>query len=121
MTINNPVAFCAGLWDWGILNGCFGDTMIKPTDVDGEVERHGLFLRFETKAPGANIPVGQDIMFRRLAKTGIFTVFVIWGNTNSPEEIQIYGKRGVHPKETCDLDKFRERVATWFDYADKHQ
>ena len=51
MTINDPVKFCAGLWDWGILNGCFGDTLIKPTDIDGFVERNGKFLFFETKSP----------------------------------------------------------------------
>ena len=34
MTINDPEAFCAGLWDWAILDGCFGDTAIMPSRGD---------------------------------------------------------------------------------------
>jgi hypothetical protein len=41
MTINKLDAYVAGLWDWVCLDGCFGDTKIRPTDIDGLVERRG--------------------------------------------------------------------------------
>lgn len=82
MTINNPVEFCAGLWDWHILAGCFGKTKIMPTDVDGFVERKGNFLWLETKKENVLIPNGQLITFMTLIKTGYFTIFIIWGDIN---------------------------------------
>jgi hypothetical protein len=119
MTINNIKSYVDNLWDWGILNGCFGNTNIKPTDIDGIVERNGEFLLLEAKSPHKEIPRGQQIMFNNLMKTGIFTIMVIWGNVNKPEEIQITNKLGIGEKEPCDLAKFRESVVRWFSYANK--
>ena len=118
MTIQDPVKFCAGLWDWAILDGCFGETRIKPTDIDGFVERHGKFLWFETKAPGAQIPEGQLRTFEAVIKTQIFTVMVVWGNTNEPEEIQVFTRWGRRDKEKCDLSRLRHLVSKWYEYAD---
>lgn len=117
MTIQDPVKFCAGLWDWAILDGCFGETKIKPTDIDGLVERHGKFLWIETKAPGAHIPEGQYRTFQAALKTQAFTVFVVWGETNKPEEVQVMTRHAIHDKEKCDVDKLRNLVARWFEYA----
>lgn len=118
MTINDPVKYCAGLWDWSILDGCFGDTKIKPTDVDGFVERNGKFLWLETKSPGVEIPTGQQITFDALMKTGIFTVFVIWGDTNSPKEIQVMTYLGKCLKKACDLNGLRDLVSRWYKWVD---
>lgn len=119
MTINDPAAFCAGLWDWSILDGCFGNTKIKPTDVDGMVERNGKFLVFETKAIGAHIPQGQKITLRSLVKTGAFTVIIVWGNTNQPVKAMLYTRQKEIEYDPCSLDKFREIVSKWFSYANK--
>lgn len=129
MTIHDPAAFVNGLWDWGILNGCFGDSRIAPTDMDGLVmvmpnpfdralvERKGKFLLLETKQPGVEIPVGQHLMFEALCNTGAFCVFVIWGRKNEPEQLQIYDKSGFYPVQQCDLMRLREAVTNWYLYA----
>lgn len=118
MTINNPDAFCAGLWDWSILDGCFGETKIKPTDVDGFVERHGKFLWLETKAPGASIPHGQMLTFLALQKLQVFTIMVIWGEKNAPVEIQLMTRHEIRDKEKCDVTKLQKLVSNWYKYAD---
>ncbi len=117
MTINDPVKFCAGLWDWAILDGCFGETKIKPTDVDGLVERHGKFLVFETKSPGVSIPFGQTITFKSMVSTGVFTIIVVWGETNKPIKALLYTRHGETVYDPCDIDRFRNIVSQWFKYA----
>lgn len=118
MTIQDPVKFCAGLWDWAILDGCFGETRIRPTDVDGFIERHEKFLLLETKAPGASIPEGQMRTFDALVKLKVFTVMVIWGTNGSPEEIQVITRWARHDKKRCDISELRKLVSKWFEYAD---
>ena len=120
MTINNPVAFCAGLWDWSILDGCFGDTKIKPTDLEGFVERSGNFLVLETKAPGTQLKAGQMITFRRLINTGFFTVIIVWGETNEPEEIMTLTKpNGENKHPNASIEMLRRFVGDWFDWANQ--
>lgn len=119
MTINNPQAFVAGLWDWAILDGCFGTTRIKPTDIDGCVERNGKCLYLETKRLGAHIPAGQRRTHRTWIRQG-GVVLVIWGETNQPFCIQVFSPRHPHGKmyARADLNKLRELVAAWFKWAD---
>ena len=95
MTIKNLDKFIAGLWDWAILDGCFGNTQISPTDFDGFVERHGKCLILEAKSPGVSIPVGQMRAFKTLIGTGIFTIIIVWGEKNKPQEIQVMTRRGI--------------------------
>jgi hypothetical protein len=118
MTINDPIKYCAGLWDWGILDGCFGDTKIKPTDIDGFVERKGKFLWLETKAPGADIPEGQQLTFAALARIKLFTIFIIWGSKDAPQEIQVMGHWGRSKKLPCTLGRLRDFVSRWFKWVD---
>ena len=82
MTIQNPIAFVNGLWDWGFLDRCFGNTNIRVTDIDGMVERNGKFLLIETKQYGVDIPTGQRIMFDNWLALGQ-TLLVIWGKQGS--------------------------------------
>ena len=116
MTINNPELYIKSLWDWSILDGCFGNT-IKPTDIDGFVERNGRFLVIETKLPGALIPQGQMITFRALAKTTLFTIIVVWGEPGTPQHVKLMTRRGEGKKRYCDLDGLRDLCSKWFDYA----
>jgi hypothetical protein len=118
MTINNPELYNDGFWDWAILDGCFGDTKIKPTDIDGCVERRGKVLFIETKHPGAKIPDGQKYTFQTLVGTGIASVLVVWGNRDQPEAIMEFHKnitRGPYP---ADIEKLRERISRWYKWAD---
>lgn len=117
MTINNAETFVKSLWDWSCLDGCFGDTKIKPTDIDGFVERNNLFLIIETKLLGVQIPHGQMITFDRLIKTGYFTIFIVWGNPGKPEEMMIITRHGSGTKK-ANLETFRNDVKRWFAHAD---
>ena len=117
MTINNPAAFCKGLWDWAILDGCFGGK-IKPTDIEGLVERKGQFLLFETKAPNASIPDGQRYTLEALQKTGVFTIMIVWGETNQPERLEIWTHKGKKGPLDIDLAGFRDWVSRWYNWAD---
>lgn len=118
MTIEDPAAYVAGIWDWGILRGCFGKTKIEPTDIDGLVERKGQFLLIEAKDSNAHLKAGQLFTFARLYKTGVFTILIVWGKTNSPERIELWnnGKRKTY--KPADLRKLRTIVSWWFRWVD---
>lgn len=118
MTIEDPKRFVAGLWDWKILNGCFGDTKIAPTDLDGFVERNGFFLTIETKSPGVEVKQGQQLTFERRVQSGVDTVIVVWGETNKPQQYQIFAVNGISQRLTCNLESFRDVVRRWFEYAE---
>lgn len=118
MTINDPEKFCASLWDWGVLRGCFGDTKIEPTDIDGMVERHGQFLWFETKEPNVRIPDGQRITFTNAASTNFITVLVIWGHPGEPQKMHSWWRDREKTYENTSLDRLREFVSNWYDWAD---
>jgi hypothetical protein len=120
MTIRDIDDFISSLWDWGILKGCFGDTKIEPTDIDGIVERNGHFLVLETKKPGNPLVQGQRIMFNRLLELKMFTVLIIWGHPGCPEKMLIMYPPPYPAKEIeCDRDMLRQVVSRWFDYANK--
>ena len=121
MTIQDAERFVAGLWDWAILEGCFGNTKIMPTDIDGFVERNGYFLLLETKAPKVELKQGQVMAFERLSRTRVVTVMILWGRTNVPEEVQVFGWNATSIKMPCNLDKMRYLVKKWFDYSDKRK
>lgn len=117
MTIQNPQEYVNNIWDWAILRGCFGDTRIEPTDIDGLVERNGYLLLMETKAPGVEIKQGQRITHSALVETGAFAVFNIWGRVNQPQHIQAHTRWKLEEPSPCDLASFRARVAAWFAWA----
>ena len=120
MTIQNRDAYMAGVWDWAILDGCFGDTRISPTDVDGLTERKGKFLLLETKQVGVKIPLGQQITFNALRNTGLFTIVIVWGEQNKPEAIEILYP-APHPikcRYDADMVELRRVVSSWYRYAD---
>lgn len=116
MTIKNIDYYVNNLWDWSVLDGCFGDTNIQVTDLDGVVERNGRFLILECKSHDADIPTGQDILFRRLMKTGYFTIFVIWGNPGIPEKMCAYDKHGGKQFfHEVNIEVLRNFVGKWFE------
>lgn len=118
MTINSPEEYVAGIWDWSVLDGCFDHTRIKPTDIDGHVERKGHALYMETKRPGAKVPDGQLIQARNLARTGYATTFIIWGLPGKPEKIKIINSKIETDIQDCDLPRLRKLVHQWFEHAD---
>jgi len=119
MTIRSMEAFVASIWDWAILDGCFGNTRIRPTDIDGLVERNGLFLLLEGKGPNVPVPLAQRILFERLRQTGLFTIVVVWGEPNSPAAMQVMTRRGQGKRKPASMADLRRIVKRWFRYADK--
>lgn len=84
MSIENPNAFLASIWDWKPLRGCF-PRGIEPTDLDGWVEVGGYFFVLEGKAPDVPLKEGQRLAFERMHRwnqtvPGLFTIVVIWGH-----------------------------------------
>lgn len=69
-----------GVFDWDFLLPAF-PRRIQPMDWDGVVEINHRFLVFETKEPGLEIPVGQEICLKRAVMTGRFTVIIVFGKT----------------------------------------
>lgn len=118
MTIENISEYLRNLWDWSVLDGCFGDTKIKPTDIDGFIERNGKFLAIETKSPGVDLNVGQLISFKSLVRTGYFTVAIVWGNPGRPTRITLMTRKATLEYRNADLAKLRWIVSRWFSYAD---
>lgn len=118
MTINDPKLYLQGVWDWGFLDLCFGQTKIKITDIDGMVERNGFFLMFETKKAGVNIPQGQKIMFRNFSNNGNH-VLVIWGYQSDSihDLLWIYptGEKYYYDKSKDFIQKI---VKKWYSHAD---
>ena len=103
-------------WDWSILEGCFGGR-IRPSDIDGIVERNGKFLVLEAKPPGYVFRGGQSILFKRLAQQSNFTVLVLWGEVNQPTAMQVWGEK----QQACSLTDVRAFCQGWFDWADAQE
>ena len=119
MTIESPEQFVNNLWDWGILDGCFGESKIKPTDVDGLVERNGHFLILEAKSPTAEVKQGQEITFQHAIQAKSMTVFVVWGEPGKPERLRMISK-WKDQEVDADIEKFREKVSQWYEWANRN-
>jgi hypothetical protein len=119
--IKDMEKYIANLWDWQILDGCFGNRGISPTDLDGAVERNKHLLVLETKSPGVEVPKGQEILFKSLVETAKAKVVVVWGRRNQPERARLYDS--FHPDgmdiDDVDLPRLRSYVTRWFEWADK--
>lgn len=118
--IRNTESFLNNLWAWDFLNDCFGKTSIKVSDLDGAVERNSHLLIIETKQPNVELNTGQRIMFENLQKTGLVTIFVIWGERNKPEKMRMYYpmlRRHIEGK--ADVAEVKRWVSGWFNYANK--
>lgn len=122
--IKNPLSFLLSkrpqVYDW--LKGAF-PRGILPTDIDGEVEINGYFLRFEFKSREAlengYIPKGQKQALTRLCETKRFTVFVIGIDENAePSCIEIYKHNGTQTKlMKTDRNGIREKCKAWAEWA----
>ena len=118
MTIENPEAYLASLWDWACLDGCFGESKIKPSDVDGRVERNGKILEIETKLPGVPVPMGQEIMIETLVKVYGFTELIVWGHPGRPEKIELRTPHITKVYENTSMDQLRGIISQWYEWAD---
>lgn len=118
MTINNPTKFLETIWDWGILDGCFGETRIRPTDVDGLVERNHHYLLLEAKSPGVEVSAGQMRTYENFVQDAPATVIIIWGETNRPERLRVFTKHINQEFNPANLQKLRDIVTEWYRRVD---
>jgi hypothetical protein len=121
VTIHNRERFLGSLPDWAFFDGCFGTTRIRPTDIDGCVERNGKILFLEHKGPGAKLSEGQRRLFRAMQKCG-HTTIVFWGALGdgglviSVSQIEVFKKEGWAKIVDPGPGRLRTLVADW--YAD---
>ncbi len=113
MGIKNRDAYRDAAWDWDWLKGCFGSGLIRPSDIDGVVERHGAFLFLEAKPAGKEIGMGQRILLEALARLPQVTVLILWGEPEKPGEMEVIGRKRVQ----CDRDDVIAFCRHWFDRA----
>lgn len=119
MTINSMEAFIAGLWDWSCLDGCFGQTRIRPTDVDGLIECNRHFLFLEAKPPNGHLTQGQHIALTNLSRQPNTTCIVIYGDpttTNINRIVMIINGTETFIEEPS-LTTLRAIVASWYQIA----
>ena len=106
-----------GVFDWTWTQGCFGDTKIKPMDVDAIVERKGQFLVFETKNIGVPIPAGQMFTLEALHRLDVFTILIIYGKLY-PETCDIWYPKCSKVGKLEGTEAAHEFVCKWFAWAD---
>lgn len=125
-TIRRPETFSQkapagfdGVFDWSWTDGCFGQTRIKPMDLDGMVERKGNFLVFETKDEGVEVPDGQMYTLKALYATGHFTIIFVYGKRD-PQHIEVWHPAIRGARQYEGRDKAREVVSRWFAWAERN-
>ena len=118
MTIRNIDKFVDSIQDWAILDGCFGATRIRPSDIDGFVERRGVCLFLEGKGLGVPLTTGQAIAFLSLAKQGN-TVIVFWGKDKEIAKMRVITPNDPGVVKDASLDELRKAVKAWYDTASR--
>jgi hypothetical protein len=118
--IRNPARFLQGKFPkvFTHLRGAFPGNII-PTDIDGEVELNGKFLRLEYKheaeIKSCSIPSGQLRCFEALIRTGYHTVFLVGhddaGNTTCLHIMAGGGYADVF--DQCDDAKLKQECNKW--------
>ncbi len=108
-----------GVFDWSWTDGCFGETLIRPMDLDGIIERRGYFFIFETKDLGVPIPQGQKITLASLHKalSPKCAIMVVYGKLTF-ESASLKWLDGKWYK-VATVDDAREHLKQWFKIASK--
>lgn len=119
----------AQLWSFGMFKGCFGNTKIRPSDIDGIVDAGGHLLLLEGKdKQDGGLDEGQGRLFRNLRYPKSVASLIWWGNPPEgpvdrlrydPPVPLLVPQRGsigtVHP---ASLDDLRAVVDEWHRWAD---
>lgn len=109
------------VYDW--LKGVFPRGCL-PTDIDGELELNGYFLRLEFKDEKAlrhgYVAKGQRLALSRLVETKRFTVVLIGvGDFGEPTCWESYSHDGKHSKlRDTTKEKLREYFKRWAAWAE---
>jgi hypothetical protein len=139
VTIRDLKKFMDSLWDWGFLDGCFGNTGSRIGDVDGILSHCGEVLLLEGKPMSCAPEIGQRWagagakrngqarLWADLVGRGI-TVMILWGETQDlgnpmkkvPRRIQIWRRFQPEPDlvKECTVTTARHYVARWWAWAE---
>lgn len=139
MTIRNMDKFVASLWDWGFLDGCFGNSRSHVGDIDGIIEQAGEVLMLEGKPfdgtlgwrhlAGIQVPMERAArLWKGLAGRGI-SILVLWGepiDQNDPMykmpycmQLWLRYEGEPYPVQNALIDLVRERVSNWWNWAER--
>jgi hypothetical protein len=123
--IKRPEAFILSKMPqvYGWLKGSF-PRGILPTDIDGEVEINGHFLRMEFKHESAmrngRIPKGQHTALKSLIKTGRFSVLLIGTNDGGePTCFEVWHHNGkITALKDCTSADIYDLCSRWASFAE---
>jgi hypothetical protein len=117
--LRNPNGPRGARWDWGWLDGAFGDTKISVSDIDAIIERRGHFLIFEIKRTEEALHLGQFLLLQALARQPRTTVLLVRGERKDhPDSYQTLTAEGLSEPQTTSQEDFRRRVGLWFQRVD---
>jgi len=110
------------LWDWTPFNDCFGSSGIRISDIDGIVERNGLFLMLDGKRVNLrgerNISDGHRRLYKAFAEKGGHVLVFHGQPPTTVQWLRQWLPGGEFVKEQlCDLDGLRAVVADWYQWA----
>jgi hypothetical protein len=94
-------------------------------DVDGIVEVGGNALLLEWKTEAHELPAGQRLLYRRLTRSGPFSVMIVVGDAESMlvDATAIFADGVRHPAEgfePADLQLIKHRLTAWSRWAARH-
>jgi hypothetical protein len=114
-------SYAAAAVDWEVLSGCFGETQIRPADIDGMVERNGHFLFLEGKPVGLVFGGGQKLALTRLSSQPKTYVIVFYGHP--PEEeiarIETAYQGEWTQQRSPSLSTLRHLCQRWYEWANR--
>ena len=106
--------------NWGKVLATTEAGVVYPSDIDGVLERNGQFLILEWKHHTVTkIPLGQDLMYRRLSQLPDFKVLYLFGcyDTWKISRMELLGgKRGVVDTDNQTLLTY---MRNWWQWASK--
>lgn len=106
--------------DWSMLDGCFGDTKVGGSDVDGVIYQNGKCLFLEKKFPRGILEQPQIRMINALVAQGN-SYITIWCEARDGSDIsymRVWGLSDYDPKDRfkAGLGDFRAAVHLWWAY-----
>jgi hypothetical protein len=119
--MRSPPAAFDGAFHWQYINDVLRPYRgIQCADVDAMVEMSGVFLSFETKDEGVDIPWGQEQRTRAFIDSGLVAHFDIWGK-EKPTRWALrswWNQRGDFHEDGDCRNAIADRVAAWAKWAD---
>ena len=118
--IRDRTRLAESLWDWEFLNECWGGR-IRPTDIDGVVERNGYFLFLEGKPAGGEITKGQEILFKKLTENfKSASVLILFGEPGFPQEFERIQNGHISPRKKCNRERIQMICKAWYKIGRAH-